>query len=179
MTFWNTWNKYYHQEYREHYLNLINTFNYDIWKCVSSFCWVLCVDNIQNLQHVTCISWRHNGKQQAEKLQKIIHIVSTNTYSEMLTLSGTLDVISFGEFMISPIYYIYIIYYWICQFYDYVHGLMTLACLPGLFAWTALSRTYFISWCRYLSLSAIKLVFISADISLRCACSLVVFTSSR
>ena len=58
---------------------------------------------------------------------------------------------SLWEFMISPIHYIYIIYYWICQFYDYVYGLMT-----GLFALislSALSRTYFIlhdsfqTWC--------------------------------
>ena len=33
---------------------------------------------------------------------------------EMLTLSGTHDFTPFGEFMISPILYIYIIYYWIC-----------------------------------------------------------------
>ena len=28
--------------------------------------------------------------------------------------------------------YIYIVYYWICQFKDYVYWLMTLVCLPGL-----------------------------------------------
>ena len=43
------------------------------------------------------------------------------------------------------LWYTYIIYYRICQFWDYVCGLMT-----GLFAWssrTALSRTYFtIAW---------------------------------
>ena len=78
---------------------------------------------------------------------------------DMLTLSGTPDFTPFiyiiyfvlhihtrytfiGEFMISPIHYIYIIYYWICNFSDYVYGWMT-----GLFVWislTALSRTYFI-----------------------------------
>ena len=46
--------------------------------------------------------------------------------------SGTPDFTPFGEFMISPIHYIYIIYYWICQFYDYVYGLMTLVWLPEL-----------------------------------------------
>ena len=48
-----------------------------------------------------------------------------------------------GEFMISPIHYIYIIYYWICQFL----GLCVRINDSGLFAWislTALSRTYFI-----------------------------------
>ena len=59
---------------------------------------------------------------------------------EMLILSGTPDFTPFGEFMISPIHYIYIKYYWICQSWDYVYGLVT-----GLFAWislAALSRTY-------------------------------------
>ena len=49
------------------------------------------------------------------------------------SLSGTPDFTPFGEFMILPTHYIYTIYYWICQFYDYVYGLMT-----------ALSRNYFI-----------------------------------
>ena len=53
---------------------------------------------------------------------------------EMLTLSGTSDCIHFGVFMISPIHYIYIIYYSNCQFWDYVYGLMT-----GLFAWIRLT----------------------------------------
>ena len=43
------------------------------------------------------------------------------------TLSGAPDFTPFREFMIPPIHYIYII--WICQFWDYVYGLMT-----GLFA---------------------------------------------
>ena len=52
---------------------------------------------------------------------------------EILTLSGTPDFTPFGEFMISPIY----------PSKDYVHGLMTPVCLPGLVL-TALSWTYFI-----------------------------------
>ena len=48
---------------------------------------------------------------------------------------------SFGEFMISPIHYMYI-HYIICQSKDYVYGLMTLVCLPGLVL-TDLSWTYF------------------------------------
>ena len=58
----------------------------------------------------------------------------------MLTVFGTPDFTPFGEFMISPIDYY--IHYIICQFWDYVYGLMT-----GLFSWicpTAFSRTYFI-----------------------------------
>ena len=50
-----------------------------------------------------------------------------------------------GKFMILLIHYMYIIYYWICQFWDYVYVLMTL----GLFAWislAALFRTYFRKW---------------------------------
>ena len=35
---------------------------------------------------------------------------------EMLTHSGTPDFTPFGDFMISPMNYVYIIYYWICQF---------------------------------------------------------------
>ena len=59
----------------------------------------------------------------------------------MLMLSGTPDFTPFGEFMILLLN-IYIVYYWICQFNDYVYWLMT-----DLFAWislAALSRTYFI-----------------------------------
>ena len=63
----------------------------------------------------------------------------------MLTLSGTHDFTPFGEFMISPIHYLYIIYYWICQFYDYVYGLMT-----GLFAWISLTALPRGSFCLYM-----------------------------
>ena len=54
---------------------------------------------------------------------------------EMFTLSGTPDFTSFGEFMIStgefmisPIYYIYV-YYMIIQTWDYVCGLKIWVCL--------------------------------------------------
>ena len=52
---------------------------------------------------------------------------------EILTLSGTPEFTPFGEFMISPIHYIYmyIIYYWICS----VLGLCLRINDSGLFAW--------------------------------------------
>ena len=62
---------------------------------------------------------------------------------EMLTLSGTPDFTSF-EFIILLIRYAYTLYYWICQFKDYVYGLMTLVCLLAWISLAALSRTYFI-----------------------------------
>ena len=60
-------------------------------------------------------------------------MTGANVGQEMLTLCGTADFTPLGEFMISPIHYIYIIYYRICQFYVYVYRLMT-----GLFAWISL-----------------------------------------
>ena len=54
-------------------------------------------------------------------------------WQEMLTLSGTLDFTPFGEFMILPIHYMALyIHCIICQSKDYVYGLMTMVCLPGL-----------------------------------------------
>ena len=38
-------------------------------------------------------------------------LVVPHVGQDILTLSGTLDFTPFGEFMISPIHYIYIIYY--------------------------------------------------------------------
>ena len=79
----------------------------------------------------------------------------------MLTLPGTSGFAPFGEFMILLSRNIYIVCCRVCQFKDYVCGLMTglfawigLAALSrlmtGLFAWiglAALSRTYcIISW---------------------------------
>ena len=48
---------------------------------------------------------------------------------EMFTLSGTPD---FTLFDFTHSIYIYIVYYWICQFKDYAYWLMILGCLPGL-----------------------------------------------
>ena len=60
---------------------------------------------------------------------------------EMLTLSGTPDFTPFGEFMISPIHYIYILLNLsVLKLYLQINN-------SGLLAWinlTALSRTYFI-----------------------------------
>ena len=47
--------------------------------------------------------------------------------------SEHLILLHLGSFMIAPIHYKHIIYFWICQSYDYVYGVMT-----------GLSRTYFI-----------------------------------
>ena len=38
-------------------------------------------------------------------------MTGSNVGQDMITLSGTPDLTPFGEFMISPINYIYIIYY--------------------------------------------------------------------
>ena len=65
---------------------------------------------------------------------------------EMLTLSGTPDITSFGEFIILLLY-ICIVYYWICQFKDYVYGLMTLICLPGLVWLLCLGLILFDTFC--------------------------------
>ena len=58
---------------------------------------------------------------------------------EMLTLSGTPDFIPFRSSWFHP----FIIPYIICQSFDYVYGLMTLVCLPGL-VWLLCVGTYFI-----------------------------------
>ena len=60
---------------------------------------------------------------------------------EMPIISGTLAFNPFGEFMISPIHYIY---YIICQYWDNVYGSLRIND-SVLFAWTsftAMSRTY-------------------------------------
>ena len=84
-------------------------------------CWRVCLPTVTYnwFQVILCKSWRvpHVGQ-------------------EMLTLSGTPDFTPFGEFMISPIHYICIICYWICQFSDYVYGLMTALSLDLLYCIT-------------------------------------------
>ena len=65
----------------------------------------------------------------------------------MLTLSGKPDFTPFGEFMISPIHYIYNIHYILLNLP--VFGLCLQINDSGLFAWisrTALSLTYFIMY---------------------------------
>ena len=86
---------------------------------------------------------------------------------EILTLSEHLISLPLGSSWFHPfiIQIIYIVYYWICQFYDYVYLLMT-----GLFAWislTALSRTYamitgeFFNWSlTYLALFIIRFILL-------------------
>ena len=55
-------------------------------------------------------------------------------------LSETPDVNPFGG--VHDVTHSIYVHYIICQFYDYVYGLMTLVCLPGL-VFTALLWTYF------------------------------------
>ena len=66
----------------------------------------------------------------------------------VLTLSGTPDFTPFVEFLSHDLSHSLYMHYIICQYEDYVYGLMT-----GLFAWislTALSRTYLIDMmCTY------------------------------
>ena len=77
---------------------------------------------------------------------------------EMLTLFGSPDFIPCGEFMISLFHYTVYIHYRIGQSWNYVYGLMTLVCLPGLVL-TILSRTYFIRKTRefmYINVQTMK-----------------------
>ena len=51
---------------------------------------------------------------------------------EILTLSGLSDITPFGEFMISPMHYIYITE--LVESWDHVYGIITLVCLPGVYS---------------------------------------------
>ena len=83
--------------------------------------------------------WRMTGFQ----LLWIVTGASCMWGQETHTLSGTPDFTYFGEFMTSHIHYILYILHRMCQSWDYVYGLMTLVCLPGL-VWLLCLRTYFI-----------------------------------
>ena len=95
-------------------------------------CWMVCSLTVTYdwFPVILCKSWQ------------VPHV-----WQELLALSGTPGLSPFGEFvvlLIRYIYmYIYIVYYWVCQFWDCLYRLMTLVCLPWI-GLAALSRTYFI-----------------------------------
>ena len=117
-----------------HHTDLVHTFD----TSVSHICLMVCSLNVTYDWFPVILG----------KLWRVPHVGQ-----EILTLSGTPDITPFGEFMILPIRYIYIVYYWICL----------RICLrindSGLFAWislAALARTYCIMLCMHINIYILK-----------------------